>query len=153
MPDLIMTTNLSTNNNNNVIIIVKKIFKLRYSSSSFFKNMYQLCWFMGIDSPVLIPDNIVSALDTKQINQHLVIDDQNENSLLNSVLNNLYTYQQPEYEMVPTYELPDNSNGSNTKDNAPLLRTTYNEKTIDHLKYELFAMTPRNAEYSTGWKV
>jgi hypothetical protein len=144
VPDLIMTTNLSNESDGNLIIIVKKIFKLRYSDSNFFKYMYQLCWFMGIDSPVLIPADIVYGLTNKSANNIQQMNQQNEYSFLNTVLNNLYVYRPPQYEIVPTNDLPEENNSQKDQAYTSFLpKYTDNEQTIYHLKYELFNMPPK----------
>lgn len=84
-------------NTSNHIIIVKKIFKLRYTNSSFFKRLDQICWFVGIDCPILIPYEIIQ----KFMSNKQEITSYNENEILDMTLNNLQSYHPSMYKILP----------------------------------------------------
>lgn len=86
-PDLFLSVNLSNPQNSEFLFIVKKIFKLRYSGNPVFQIIYKLCWLMGIDSPVLIPIEIVNKLI-----KHRIINHTNEHELLSTTISKLYHY-------------------------------------------------------------
>lgn len=78
------------------IIITKKIFKLRYSQYPLFTTITNLCWFLGIDSPILIPHDVVLKISNiKDIN---TVED--EDVLLHTTLTNLYYYHPRTYEVT-----------------------------------------------------
>lgn len=79
------TTNISDGHS---IITIKKIFKLRYSCRKIFRFIDKLCWLLGIDSPVLIPYDVIIRLT----NYKSDIVGENEQQLLHTTLANLLTY-------------------------------------------------------------
>jgi len=101
-PDLLLSMNLSDTSSGNSVIVTRKIFKLRYSDLRFFKYIDKICWFAGFDSPLLIPYEIVSKLTKDQSNSRkkLLITQKNEKEILNSTLNNLYTYHPTKYNII-----------------------------------------------------
>ena|SRR5271154_3333869 len=90
-PELILPNgfmNMSDTSTINFIIIIRKIYKLRYSKSLFFRSISKLCWLLGIDGPILIPYEIVCRLT----NANIPLTRQNEQQLLYMTLDNLCLY-------------------------------------------------------------
>lgn len=79
------------------IIKLKRIFKLRYSHLRFFKIITQICWYVGMDCPILICSDIIAKLGEceSKVNPNV------EQSVLDNVLSNLKTYQPVLYEVSP----------------------------------------------------
>ena len=89
----------------NRLVIVKQIFKLRYSSSIVFEYITKICWYMGIDSPILIPYTVVERLvGEAEINLT------NEDLILNRTLANMDTYKPVMYEISPVNDLDSDTN-------------------------------------------
>lgn len=128
--------------NTHFIIVTKKVFKLRYSSSLFFKYIDKLCWFLGIDSPVLIPFEIVSKLG----NVKETPTSENEEEILHVTLINLYDYNPPQYMYIR--DITNTTNISNTKTDdmtetnhlLPSGIISSLDKSINDLKKEFFNM-------------
>lgn len=121
---------------NYFIIIIKKIFKLRYSNSQFFVYIDKVCWYLGIDSPILIPANVVNRLNkTKNISES-----ENDDSILKMTLINLYNYHPTLYEVKPLVEIDDNTNTA-TIENTSLMPNkviTHVDRMICDLQKDLF---------------
>lgn len=90
IPNIILATDLSGHSDQHVIVI-KKLFKLRYSASSLFIKMTQLCWFLGLDCPILIPWELIRDLD---------IDPSNDQMSLMTTLDRIYNFQPSIYNLV-----------------------------------------------------
>uniref|UniRef100_A0A6C0LS23 Uncharacterized protein n=1 Tax=viral metagenome TaxID=1070528 RepID=A0A6C0LS23_9ZZZZ len=125
--NLILSMNIIDSKINNTFLIIRKIFKLRYSGSSFFIFIDKLCWAIGIDSPILIPIDLINKLFEKvEINIH------NEDTLMIKTLNNLYEYY-PEFD----------NNIFTNFNTDPLLNKITNivlEKNISDLRRSLFGL-------------
>lgn len=92
-PNLLLTCNMTNFSNEHNIIITKKIFKLRYSKSIFFRSIDKICWYLGIDSPLLIPFEIIAKLGSTK--NELTSD--NEEAMLYTTLTNLSVYSPKKY--------------------------------------------------------
>lgn len=113
-PELIIAS--STNlNNGHFMITIKKIFKLRFSNWKTFKFINELCWIIGIDSPVLIPYNVITRLT----NHKSEIDSYNEQQLLDITLTNLLSYDPAKINGIPI-------NTSNISPTGNEILTEYN---------------------------
>jgi hypothetical protein len=134
-PNLMLSLKFTNSLNDHFIIVTKKIFKLRYSKSLFFKNINKLCWFLGIDSPLLIPYEIISKLGN--VNNNLT--PENEEIFLHTTLINLYTYHPEKYSFIKI------QNDNNTErenlleeDLMPKILITKIDKNISEIQKELF---------------
>lgn len=129
------------NDSENFIVITKKIYKLRYSNFSFFLKIKKLCWFLGIDSPILIPYDIVKKLTNME--QKLSLD--NENVYLYNTISNLYMYH-PRKNMINVDDNDNNNDNGNANDIEkqlkenliPKIIITKMDKSISDLQQELF---------------
>ena len=134
-PDLLLSVNLDTQNgssNNHYFIIIKKIFKLRYSKSIFFKYIDKACLFLGIDSPILIPYEI--AVKLANIKEEITKD--NEDLFLQNTLANLHTYHPTKYNMVP---IIDESNPADDNEAlVPRVVISKLDKTISDMQKDIF---------------
>lgn len=135
-PNLILTINFPEMTNDHFIIVIKKIFKLRYSDSLFFKSINKLCWFLGIDSPILIPHEIVIKLGN--IKNNLTIE--NEDSFLHTILKNLYEYRPEKFSLI---KIQDGNNQEtkgllNGEDLMPKILITRTDKMISEIQKELY---------------
>lgn len=94
--DLTLDNNIFDVSDSNHMIIIKKIFKLRYSNSRFFKFISGLCWYLGIDAPILIPKEIIVSLSNDKSNITL----NNEQKVLYETLNQLCLYHPTKYDQI-----------------------------------------------------
>ena len=138
-PQLLLSSNLTrehdTVSDEHYIIIVKKIFKLRYSKSLFFTYVTTICWFLGIDSPILIPHDIAKKLGN--IKNNLTLD--NEDSIMQTTLTNLYSYHPRFYEVKPIMDDDDDNLLDSLEDGlVPKRVITKMDKTICDMQKELF---------------
>lgn len=92
------------------IVLIKRVFKLKHSNSKFFIFIDKLCMVMGLDSPLLIPQNVVEKLANHRGDLSKV----DENILMHETLANLYAYHPNKYSMVP---LPNHNNNNNNNHN------------------------------------
>lgn len=81
VPNIILVSDLEGGGNG--IIVIKKIFKLRYSSWPSFVIITQVCWFLGLDCPILVPFELVKDMN--------VIED--EELSLQTTLDRIYNFQ------------------------------------------------------------
>jgi hypothetical protein len=132
---LISTDSKNLEPENHFIIIVKKIFKLRYSKSPFFIYITKICWFLGIDSPIFIPENIVKKMGN--IKNDLT--PENEESSLHTTLMNLYSYHPRLYEVTPVIDTSDSGQLDSLEEGlVPKHVITKIDKTICDIQKELF---------------
>jgi hypothetical protein len=116
------------------IIAIKKIFKLRYSKSPLFVHITKICWFLGIDCPILIPDNIISKLSNAKDDITL----ENEQEFLHTTLMNLYAYHPKLYEITPITENNDDEIALVPEGMVPKRVTTQIDKIICEMQNNLF---------------
>ena len=130
---LLVSMDMENISNDHFIITIKKIFKLRYANSNFFKRIDKICWFVGIDSPILIPYEMVMKLSNVKNN----IDEENEHAILHSTLANLYAYHPSKYSSPPVGPL--NSAQHNERQILiPKTIVTQLDKTINNMQKQLF---------------
>jgi hypothetical protein len=125
--NLMMSANMESGYGDNMLTVIKKIYKLRYSDSGFFKFIDKMCWFMGLDGPILIPFDIVKQMT----NVRDVPTAENEFNVLKMTVHNIYTYQPTEYVSSDSLQDPYPLNTS-------LLRPATLDQSINHVKKELF---------------
>ncbi|XWV25167.1 hypothetical protein QJ856_gp0605 [Tupanvirus deep ocean] len=133
-PELLLSMNMTNSQTDlHFMITIKKIFKLRYSNSPYFKYIDKACWFLGIDSPILIPENIVKRLGN--LKENLTLD--NEETFLHTTLLNLYAHHPRQYDVVP---VDDGFNHASSMEESlvPKRVITREDKTICDLQKELF---------------
>lgn len=98
--------------NENYCIVLRKVYKLRYAQSKLIRYVDKLSWILGLDSPLLIPFEMVAKLGNVKQNPTI----ENEEIILRTTLNNLYRYRPEQYvyygrnvtehtHIVPTYTL------------------------------------------------
>lgn len=132
--NLILSFETESINEHNIIII-KKIFKIRYSKDLFFIYVNKICWVLGIDSPVLIPYDIIAKLTN--INNNLTAE--NEDEFLHTTLTNLYSYHPIKYSMVsPVNEQHSPIIEDITQNLLPKVIITQLDKSINDMQKELF---------------
>lgn len=123
--------------NEHFIITMKKIFKLRYSNSIYFKFINRFCWVIGMDCPLLIPYDIVAKL----ANAKNSITKENEQLLLHTTLANLCNYHPDKFTNIrnnnPTLE-------SERTSLIPRSIITPLDKTIGDLQKEIFHIQNHN---------
>lgn len=129
---LLLSYDMTNIFNDHFIITIKKIFKLRYCNSKFFKHIDNLCWLLGIDSPILIPYEIIAKLSN--IKNNITKDD--EEVILHTTLSNLYEYHPNKYNSVPN-ELNVNSSNENEL-LIPKIIVTQLDKSINNMQKQLF---------------
>lgn len=134
------TTNFSISDiseisNEHFIVVIKKIFKLRYSKLSFFKNINKLCWFLGINGPILIPYEIITKLG----NVKNILTEENEDLFLHTTLTNLYTYHPQKFNLVrmPEEQIPQTDDIIH-ENLIPKILITQTDKMIGEMQKELF---------------
>lgn len=137
--DIFLSTNLSDVCDNHVMIITKKIFKIRYSQMPFFIYVDKICWFLGIDSPILISEEIINKLS----NVRTQITDDNEEIILHSTLTNLSKYHPKQYNIVPVNDASDTildieDNISENNFLLPRIIITKLDKSINEMQMDLF---------------
>lgn len=136
--DILMSFDMLNSPSGHYIVTTKRIFKLRYSKSNLFIKIDKLCWFLGIDSPVLIPFNIIEKLGNIKDN----LTTNNEDIYLNVTLTNLHKYQNDENDMEEDSE--DIEKNSIPKENSdidsliPKVIQTETDLNIKELQSELF---------------
>ncbi|ANB50545.1 hypothetical protein [Powai lake megavirus] len=133
--NLFTSFNMTNQKNYHNIIIIKRIFKLIYSQYNLFRYINKLCWFMGIDSPILIPFNV--AIKLGNINNDLSY--KNQDAYLNVTLTNLYSYHPVKFNnnidyMDPIISVKD----SDLENLIPRTVITSMDKSINILQQELF---------------
>ena len=111
-------------------VVSKKIFKARYSQSTFFQNISKLCWFLGMDSPILIPQEILFKLSSSKI-----ITTDNEHSIMKETLTNLCTYHPEIYNHIISEE---NQNEEQNENLVSSYIVTQLDKTIAEIQLDLF---------------
>lgn len=115
------------------MVVIKKIFKLRYSDLAIFKMIDSMCWFLGIDTPILIPNEVVAKLGN--VKDKLTED--NEEAFLYTTLSNLYTYHPNQYNNMMT-NLNYGSISEEEPDLIPNVIISKLDKSINDLQRELF---------------
>ena len=60
--EVLMPIEEPMNSRDHFIITIKRIFKLRYSNSTYFKFICNFCWIIGMECPLLIPFDIIAKL-------------------------------------------------------------------------------------------
>ncbi len=128
------TTNTLVTTDGHFFITIKKIFKLRYSKSPPFAYISKLCWFLGIDCPILIPANIISKLGN--VKEEITLE--NEQEFLHTTLMNLYAYHPKLYEITPITHVSDDGLTLLEEGMVPELVITRIDKSICDMQYELF---------------
>lgn len=113
------------------IVTIKKIFKLRYSSSKFFEYVVKTCWYLGIDCPILIPDDVVKTLN--QANES-----ENEELCLHNTLINLYKYHPTLYQVTPVININDDMTIGNSMAGSSKQLITHIDRSICQIQKELF---------------
>jgi len=128
--ELVLPTNMSDNEQYFSVIIIKKIFKLRYSKMKFFEKVTRLCYFLGIDCPILIPDNVI-----RRLNNGCHVNAENEDIILYNTMNNIYDYQPTRREetIIEPSNIPEFEEFL-----VPTRVITKLDKTICDIKKELF---------------
>lgn len=114
------------------IPVIRKIFKLQYSKNKYFNYLSQICWFLGLDCPILIPHYLVN-----RIIGSTSISEENEETILYTTLNYLQTYQPQIYEVTPlttNYKLVNITNELIIPNHV----ITKSDKNICDIQYELF---------------
>lgn len=123
------------------MIVVRKIYKLRYSSFRAFEWIVKTCWFLGIDSPILIPQKVLDELsnDSNPINL-------SEDAYLHLTLNNISQYRPQVYEVSPMTDLE--SNSMDVFSTAPEIKKviTHVDKSICDIQLELFNKSNQYSE-------
>jgi hypothetical protein len=71
------------------ICVTKRIYKLTYSSSNFFILIDKICWFMGIDSPILIPLDVIKTFNYNVANNDNG-NDSDQYEMLNKLVYDLF---------------------------------------------------------------
>lgn len=142
--DLFMTGNIFDTSNNHFMVTTKKIFKARYSKLSYFVIIDKICWALGIDSPILIPQEIIDKLS----NTRSDVTAENEEMILHTTLLNLSKYHPKKYNMVPVKEEDeveiqntesvDNDGNSTVITLLPRVIITKLDKSINEMQRDLF---------------
>ena len=85
--DLVLSSNLEDYSQINYIVTIQRVFKIRFSSSWYFLTLSQTCWYLGIETPILIPQELVDELlQGKDIVVH------NEQFLIQTIIDNIYQF-------------------------------------------------------------
>ena len=129
--NFILDTDISSNVDELSFIVSKRVFKARYSQSSFFKNINKLCWFIGIDSPILIPQEILFKLSNSKI-----ITADNEQNIMKETLLNLCTYHPTMYNYNPIPE--ENQDLDQNENPVSSYIPTQLDMTIAEIQLDLF---------------
>ena len=134
--NLLLSIQIANSSDEHFMIVIRRIFKLRYCNTKFFKYIDRICWLLGLDSPILIPYDIVSKLGNVKEDVNL----DNECAYLHTTLTNLYTYHPTKYNAVDTEMTNISRAGKATESDNLLPRVVVTEmdKTINDLKKELF---------------
>ena len=130
---LLLSFDMDNVSNDHFIVTIKKIYKLRYSNYTFFRQVDKLCWFFGLDSPILIPQELISKL-TNSKNNIDEENDENEDALLHTTLLNLYAYH-PEKYNSPTVQVGRNNEKQYL---IPKMIITPVDKSINNMQRLLF---------------
>lgn len=132
---LLLSINVSNSaTDGHFFITIKKIFKLRYSKSPLFFYITKICWFLGIECPILIPDNIISKLGNVKDDITL----ENEQEFLHTTLMNLYAYHPKLYEITPVEDMSDEDLILQEDGMVPKRVITRIDKSICDMQNELF---------------
>lgn len=128
------TTNLMTMTNLDFqhISVIKRIFKLKYSKNIYFCYLTKICWVLGLDCPILIPQYIVTKITGEN---HIT--EENEETFLHTTINYLQSFQPQIYEVTPLntgYNHIDIINESAIPNHV----ITKNDKNICDVQCELF---------------
>lgn len=147
--DLKLSFNIEHNPNEHHVVIIRKIFRLRYSNNLFFKFIDKMCWMLGIDSPILIPQDIIVKLGNVKDG---TLNPETEQAFLHTTINNLYLHNTPELNdfdstipsTIPTYTATNFIDGDydlleHSKENLLQHRKlTKLDISISNLKMDLF---------------
>lgn len=132
-PNLIIDTN--DTRNELCVVMIKKVFKIRYSQNVIFQNINKLCWLLGMDSPILIPSDIILKLSSVKD-----ITPENEDTVLQETLFNLCTYHPAKYNY--------SHNEQEINDTSDILISSYVETPLDmsirDMQFDLFNKTLNN---------
>ncbi|BCS83085.1 hypothetical protein QLL95_gp1038 [Cotonvirus japonicus] len=116
-------------------VTIKRVFKLRYSRSKIFIKIDKLCWFLGLDSPILIPFNVIEKMGN--IKDNLTTD--NEDTYLHVTLTNLYTYNPNKYNtVVINVEDTDAQDSKDIESLIPKNIETESDTSIINTQFDLF---------------
>ncbi|AGC01895.1 hypothetical protein H012_gp568 [Acanthamoeba polyphaga moumouvirus] len=131
--NLFASFNMTSEQTIHYIVVIKKVFKLRYSKYTIFKYVDKLCYFLGIDSPILIPLEIANKLGN--INNDL--SPLNEDAYLNVTLTNLYAYHPTKINDVDELSQQEVEN-SDIENLIPKTIITSIDKSIEILQEDMF---------------
>ncbi|AGF85395.1 hypothetical protein QJ854_gp387 [Moumouvirus goulette] len=132
--NLFATFNMTNEQTIHYIVIIKKVFKLRYSKYTIFTYINKLCWFLGIDSPILIPYEIAKKLGN--INNDL--SSINEDAYLNVTLTNLYSYNPTKINYINEENSQLETLNSDIENLIPKIIITSIDKSIEILQEDIF---------------
>jgi len=143
--DLMLSLRLDdSNSTSNMIIIVKKFFKLRFTNSTFFIGISKICWWLGIDCPILIPYEIIKQLT----NHYDVITPDNENLLLTTTLREMFQYHPTKENSIYSVAKATSSDLGYKADERllgntqSLLPKNKMDRSIQHIKKQLYGENP-----------
>ena len=129
--EILMPIEDPMNSREHFMVTIKRIFKLRYTDSIYFKFICKFCWLIGMECPLLIPFDIVAKLANAKDN----ITRENEQQLLHMTLANLYGYHPDKNNTIRIGV----STGNNEKSSLiPRSIVTPLDKTIGDLQKEIF---------------
>ena len=129
--NLILEADISSNVDELSFIVSKRVFKARYSQSPFFQKINKLCWFLGIDSPILIPQEILFKLSNSKI-----ITADNEHTVMKETLLNLCTYHPTMYNHNHISE--DSQDSGKIENLVSSCIITHLDRTIAEIQLDLF---------------
>ncbi|AVL94747.1 hypothetical protein ma361 [Moumouvirus australiensis] len=132
--NLFTSFNMSSEHNVYYLITIKKVFKLRYSKYTIFTYINKLCYFLGIDSPILIPLEIANKLGNIGNDLSPI----NEDAYLNVTLTNLYTYHPTKINNLDEDISQQEIISSDIENLIPKTIITSIDKSIEILKEEIF---------------
>lgn len=139
-----MSLNLANSiSDSHTIIVIRKIFKLRYSDNKLFILIDKLCLFMGMDSPVLIPLEIVQKFinTNESIDISNLSDNQTETELLHRTLDQLSSYQVTSYKNLDHTLIPKQYPTFIESLRTPLIKVSVGlDQSIDVIQKDLFSL-------------
>lgn len=136
MPDTLYTLEINENlDKKHCMVISKKIFKIRYSDKPFFIYVEKICWYLGIDCPMLISKEIIDKLSNYR--EDITIN--NEETILHSTLLNLSTYSPHTFNIVPDKNSDEEISIEDDLDIPyPKIIVTKIDRSINDLQRDLF---------------
>jgi hypothetical protein len=140
----VIIKNSDTRPSNVQILNIVRVFKTKYSSMKYLEKTVQVCNFLGIDSPIFIPYQVVEAFTMET-------DNKTDEEIITSTIDMIDNHKPVIYQAVNLGLIDDQAPPHvHSMDRAPQRIITSLDASIKDLRFEIFGEHNARSEIETS---